>query len=539
FEVRRLAEKYPGLRVETGGRRIYPMESADIVVDRTYFPTPAKSDVENGAGPLTVHVDGIATHVLGWMRSIQREDVAKRPRVSAAGVVDRGWYREGDTVGAQGIESAKEGALRGLRGRRIIHLDSGSEESIEPIPGADVTLTIDAALQARIQAVMSPEAGLARVQAWHASASETQVQNLVVGTPLTGAAVVLEVDSGEVLALVSTPSFTREDLKKRSEWVWKDAVESPWVNRAIGKPYPPGSVVKPLILSAAVTEGLHSLDKTIDCTGHLYPDKPTQFRCWVYKQFGRTHNDYLGRGLVADEAIAMSCNIFFYTLGRALGPDKLPEWFRKFGIGVTPGWGIGPEFAGTIGGAGKNGVIETGDATLMGIGQGPVAWTPLHAADAYATLARGGMFIMPRIVRDERPATRRLTLDPRAVDAGLEGLRRAVNDTEIGTGEHLSYTTAMGGGKEKIFTAPGVSVWGKTGTAEAPDIVADPDGPEGQPPSTMRSGDHSWFVILVGPEHGPARYAVAVIMEYAGSGARVSGPIANQVIMALKAEGYL
>lgn len=538
FDVRRLSEIYPGLRVERGGRRVYPFESMEITLDRSTFPAPARPLLDP---KLTLRVDGVATHLLGWMRSLQREDLDARPPVSrASGEIDRGLYLPGDLVGSQGVEAAHESTLRGLRGRVIDHLDTGSQERIEPAPGDDVPLTIDVMLQARIQAVMTPDAGLARVQPWHASTSETQIQTLPIGTPLNGAAVVVEIDSGEVLACVTTPTFTRTRMREQPDRIWRDPIDAPWVNRAIGKPYPPGSIVKPLILCAAVTEGVHALDHAIDCTGHLYPDKPAQFRCWVYKQFGRTHNDYFGRALVADEAVSVSCNIFFYTLGRALGPERITKWYRAFGVGARPGWGLGPEFEGTLGAPGR--ALEIGDATLMGIGQGPVAWTPLHAASAYATLARGGVVVLPRITRDARPAARRLALDPRAVDAALEGLRRAVNDEQFGTGEHLTFPPGLGGaagGREKIFTARGVSVWGKTGTAEAPDIVTDPDGPGGTDPVIMRRGDHSWFVILVGPERGPPKYAVAVMMEYAGSGARVSGPIANQIILALQAEGYL
>lgn len=553
FEVRRLATIYPGLRVEQGGRRAYPLQTLDVVVDPSSFPAPARPAVVGGTGgaegsaagqgggtvaPIHVRVQGVATHILGWMRELQREDLDRRRRENpSTGDIDPAGYFTGDLVGGQGAEAAFEPILRGSRGRIVEHLDTGTTEVIEPSPGRDVALTIDAHLQARVQAVMDPAVGLAVVQPWQASTSETQLQTLPIGTALHGAAVVLDVDSAEVLALVTTPSFTREQLADNPDSVWKDPLNLPWVNRAIGKPYPPGSIVKPLILSAAVSAGVFALDRAVDCTGHLYPEKPEQFRCWVFKQFGRTHNDYLGRGLVADEAIAVSCNIFFYTLGRELGPERIGQWYRAFGVGEAPAWGLGPEFAGTAGA--RERPLEVGEATLMGIGQGPIAWTPLHAASAYATLARGGVHIKPRLSRDERPVARDLKLDPRAVDAAMHGLHRSANDTQLGTGEHLSYPPATGLAQEKIFNLPGVSVWGKTGTAEAPAIMIDPDGAGPLGRQVARDGDHSWFVVLAGPENKPPRYAIAVIMEYAGSGARVSGPIANQVLHALRAEGYL
>lgn len=106
---------------------------------------------------------------------------------------------------------------------------------------------------------------------------------------------------------------------------------------------------------------------------------------------------------------------------------------------------------------------------------------------------------------------------------------------ETGTGHHLLIDNAI---KENIFNAAGVKVWGKTGTATAPDLRIDPDGPEGPAPAEVAlSGDHSWFVILAGRDR--PRYAIAVMSEYGGSGARVSGPIANQIVHALIAEGYL
>jgi cell division protein FtsI/penicillin-binding protein 2 len=171
----------------------------------------------------------------------------------------------------------------------------------------------------------------------------------------------------------------------------------------------------------------------------------------------------------------------------------------------------------------------------MGIGQGPIAWTPLHAADAYATLARGGVRVRPTVVK--RSAAR---ADPPAapvpswaVDKAMEGLRLAVSD-ERGTGHHLTFED---GGRVPIFDVPGVSVWGKTGTASARRAVSEADG-EGSG-AGVADMDHSWFVVLVGRVGDRPRYAVAVLMEYAGSGGKVSGPIVNQVIRALAAEGYL
>jgi cell division protein FtsI/penicillin-binding protein 2 len=115
----------------------------------------------------------------------------------------------------------------------------------------------------------------------------------------------------------------------------------------------------------------------------------------------------------------------------------------------------------------------------------------------------------------------------------MDGLRQAVNGPHA-TGRTLTFNDIP----EPIFNAPGVQVWGKTGTATAPPIMGpDPDGPGPATPDVIEEGDHSWFVVLAGRDR--PRYAIAVVIDYGGSGGKVSGPIANQIIHALIAEGYL
>ena len=148
-----------------------------------------------------------------------------------------------------------------------------------------------------------------------------------------------------------------------------------------------------------------------------------------------------------------------------------------------------------------------------------------------------GTRIVPRIDRNAPITHSDLRLDADAVDTSLDGLRYSI-EHEWGTGHWFAF--ADGEPRELIFDIPGVTVLGKTGTATAAAVVEDPDGPDGpQPTRVLRDGDHAWFTGLVGPENQPPRYVVTVLVEYAGSGGRVSGPLAEQVIYALKAEGYL
>jgi penicillin-binding protein 2 len=436
------------------------------------------------------------------------------------------------------VEASQENLLRGLRGVQTSRLDSGEREYQAPVRGKDVRLTLDIMLQARVQAAMSPSLGLAVVQDWQRSATQQlPVGAPAIGSALNGAAVVLDIDSGDILAMVSMPSYTREQAKEAPETVYQDPLNVPFLNRALAKPYPPGSIVKPLILNGAVQRGNFSLDQRIACTGYLFPNQPHMFRCWIYKQHnGLTHSQRYGHDLSGSDAIMASCNIFFFTMGKRLGPEGIIATYREFGVGDRFNLGVGQEFPGTLGKSATGSGIGASDAIQMGIGQGPVSWTPLHAANAYATLARGGIKINPRlIVGQARPEPVDLGLDQSAVTEALDGLSRAVNDHE-GTGNHL---TIEGTGEEPIFNAPaGIKIWGKTGTAAAsPLLGADPDGEGPDPKQILAAGDHSWFVIMVGRDR--PRYVIAVVTDFGGSGGKVSGPIANQIVWALVGEGYL
>lgn len=528
FDVRRYFDELPGVRVVDAGSREYPLETMDVNVRLDTLPGPLRSQ-----GVRTLRVRGVATTVLGWMRSeVYAEDTKKRPRIDPdTGTIDPGFYNpDNDRIGHTGIEASQEHRLRGLRGLRIRHLDTGEVEQTEPMAGEDVRLTIDAALQARVQAAMSPELGLTVAQPWHEN------EDVPLEAQLNGAAVVLDISTGEILAMVSTPTFTREDVQQRPETIFNDRINTPWINRATEAIYPPGSIVKALIFAGAIKQGEHTVARHIECTGHLLEGRTTLFRCWIYKRYpGMTHQQTLGHALSGAEALSVSCNIYFYTLGRDLGPEGISAVYRDFGLGETWELGVGNEHPGTIGPINSDAKLTTSDAILMGIGQGPVAWTPLHAAEAMATLARGGLHMKPRILADARVEARDLRLDPSAVREAMKGLWGSVNDQAHGTGSRLIFD----GVREPIFNAPGVDVWGKTGTADAPALIVDLDGEGPSQPTVIRDGDHSWFVVLAGPKGQDPRYAISVMTEYGGSGGKVSGPIANQIVQALVDEGYL
>ncbi|MFG0284374.1 MAG: penicillin-binding transpeptidase domain-containing protein [Phycisphaerales bacterium JB039] len=522
----------PGLRVADSRERAHPFDSVVVEIDGRTLPGPLRTEA---AIPMTV--EGALTHVLGWIREgPTAEDEQRRAayleglgaeerKFVTAGGADRGQYFEGDSVGDRGVEFAQEPRLRGLRGLRRRQLDTGEVFEIAPTPGEDVELTIDAMLQARIMAAMDPALGLASVAEWH------NRDDLPEGTPLYGAAVVIEINTGDVMALVSTPSFSYDQLAENRAAIFADRLNMPYFNRAVSGAYPPGSIAKAILLTAAVTRGAHQLWDPITCNGHYLPDDATRLRCWRYRKdygFG-THG-----ALDAVEALKVSCNIYFYTIGHRLGREGIIEAYRMFGAGEALPLGVGAEAAGVVGPL-KEMTWQYDDA-IMGIGQGKVVWTPVHAANAYATLARGGFHMQPRVVpgasRSDPPVD--LQLDPASVRAALDGLYASANMLH-GTGYQISGE----GWSEPTFNVEGVTVWAKTGTAQSAPRRFDPDDKDGPEPEQVLTGDHAWVVGLVGPEGEGPRYSFAVLMEYAGSGGRVSGPIANQVIHALRAEGHL
>ncbi len=538
---------FPGMEISDNTRRVYPFDSQAVILDRSSFPLPLRDE-----STVRVVVEDLGSLVLGSVRDrVFREDADRRrdaladdeslrERAMTSDGVDRGRYGDLDRVGHTGVESALEHELRGLRGLRTEHLQTRSVEEIPPTPGRDVRLTLDMALQARIRAILDPRVGLTRVQPWHEN------EYMETGVELDAGVVVLDVATGEVLAMVSTPVGPRDGDWGRLGLTSDEAIErfkverSPYVNRAIAKPYQPGSVAKALVLCGAAKLGKYALDERIEATGSLYPDQPTMLRSWIFKKYpGMTHYHQLQRHPDGSDALMVSSNVFFFTLGQRLGPAGIDDVYSMFGVGTPIDLGVGVSWKGSTGvfdGKGGTLPISPEDAIQMGIGQGPVTWTPLHAVDAYATIARGGIEISPRIIRTGgMPEVRNLDLPSWVIRETLDGLHEVVNNREFGTGQRVTYDTVQ----DPIFNAEGIDVWGKTGTATSSPLVIDPDGDGPLESRVVRQGDHSWYVSLVGREGGAPEYAIAVVVDYGGSGGRVSGPINNQIVHALVTEGYL
>ena len=524
-ELRKLSDRFPGaVEVIDAARRVQPWESAEVEISRANLPRPIRSAI-----PLVMTVDGALDHLVGSMRGeTWKGDLERRPfeRITDEGrtEIDLGGYRAGrDSVGSRGFERQFEDRLRGSRGQSIRRLDSQSIERIDPLPGSDVTVTIDAQLQVRVQAVLDARCGLTAVQPWH-----THSDALNIGEALPAAAVIVDVQTGEVLAAASTPLPGAASKGGRAPI----AIESASINRALEAAYPPGSLVKPLVYLAAIAEGVAAEGERIECNGHYFKDRTDAARCWIYRERYKfaTHSSMTGGALGVEEAMARSCNIFYYTLADRLGAERLCAWYRRFGLGTLGGSVPSAEAAARI--DARHDAFST---VSLGIGQGSITVTPLELANAYAMVARGGSVRPPVFVRGEGAATANFPFAPSAVARVLAGLRAVITES-YGTGNHMEYGD---GSRDPIIDAPGVMVWAKTGTAEAPPLKIDRDG-DGVVERTATDADHAWCAALVARQgETMPRYAITVLVEHGGGGGRTAGPVMGAIIGALVTEGYL
>lgn len=517
--------------------RRYPMDRMTVELDRSTLPDPLASDE-----PIEVEVAGVGLHLVGLMRDVWKEDVGEKPLRDRTGKYDLRGYADGDRLGRSGVEQSMELDLRGSRGLRIVNRDTGqTTHLIDPRAGRDVVLSIDIRLQAQVQAILSPEFELMTVLPWHMKTDDPPSR---LGARLNGAAVVIDVASGDILAAVSMPDAPRDLLAEDSDLLWNDLTNQPMLNRAVAVPYQPGSTLKPLVLAAAMSDGVFARDEVIDTPGFLWPDKPTVYRDWYWKKYALLRGELDGKS-----AIQVSSNPFFGILAERLikrfGKQRLPDWYRGFGLGLSPDIRLPEVISGYVGLADRE--LEHNEVCFMAIGQGPVAWTPLQAATAYMRLASRDLYRQPRlVVTPEKTAqpdrATPLKISASARDMALEGMYLSAT-TRQGTTHHLSHPAVAEVNGKPIFNVTGVRVMAKSGTADPGkfrwiDYNRDGEPQEDEIERALR--DHAWVVALVQPEGAPQpTHAIAVVVEYAGSGGQIAGPIVNQIIHALQRHRYL
>ena len=522
-------------RVQMGisSRRDYPYHEMQVTVDRSTLPSPLSHH-----DTVVYSVNHVARHVVGRMRhrvwEQERQAYPYHSRsTSGQSQYNLHGYLFEDPIGAWGIERSMERHLRGRRGWRSSYRDEHTVVIHEPVAGDDVKLTIDIQLQALVAAIMDPEdatLGLMRSRSWHKKPTHKK-KSPKDGEALCGAAIVMDIASGEVLAAVSSPWQVPENIATDRQAIKRwEQVNSPWRNRVVGMPYPPGSTVKPLILAAGYTDGKLGYNQTLPCVpGYLDPSQPHHLRCWYYVATnGEPHPNLTG-----PEAVMRSCNMFFYRLGQRLGTSALGDWYDRFRLGHLTRCGL-PEEIRTHGASG----VSADTVPQMAIGQGPIEWTLVQAAGAYAILARGGV-VHPTFIKTQDGSELSpgyLKLDPRGIELALEGMRLSATDRN-GTTSVLRLPEL----REPIFNIPDVEIYAKSGTAQAPPLrinIKDQQGIEDK--RIVREGNHGWVICLVKrPQSIQPDFVIAVIVEYGGSGGQVGGPIVNQILHAMRSCEYL
>ena len=508
-----------------------------------------QKDVDNFPGVVVVKATRrvypygeVAAHAIGALRPVGendlydfRDEAARRdhprtllshfdrPDPSSDKPGDLHGYLPADDVGAFGIERYMEGPLRGFRGVKLVDINGveNPSEHQEPAPGKKVQSTLDADLQQELtRAVLAPNSVL-RI-------GDDQKQHNI-------ALLIMSLD-GQIITLISTPTFDLNTYPLKVRELAADKVNLPLLNRAISASYPPGSTIKPIVATAALTAGVTTPTDTIVCTGHLYPNKPDAYRCEA--RYGHGPMQLL-------PALEHSCNIYFYTMGIRMHAGPLAQWFRSFGFGATTGLGLREEEDGILLSDRAISHMEPDlaqiEATFMGIGQSGVSATPLQLACAYATLLRDGTVIPPRLILDEqRAATPHITIPPQHLAVVRQGMELVVSG---GTGHklqmriHVAGKTGSATDHQPLFTADGQPVY----DPERPVLRNGQKllGPDGLPELQQKTveGTDAWFAGYV-PANDP-KFIVVAILEFGGHGGVQATPLVKESILALERHHYL
>jgi len=442
--------------------------------------------------PVRIYLDGeILAPIIGYTGEVSKEELEKSEED----------YLSGDITGKHGIEKVFDPYIRGRRGNELVEVNAFGKViknlgRIDPLSGSNVVLTIDAKLQKA---------------AWEAFAG------------LTGAAVVMDPRDGSILAMVSRPSFDPNLFNNgidRDEWtkLQKNPL-NPLSNRAISGQYPPGSTYKMIVAAAALEEGIITPETRIHCGGSFTLGNRT-YRCWNKHGHGSVN---LHRALVE------SCDVYFYTVGKMLGVDKIAHYARRFGLGEATGIELAHEKKGLVPSrdwklARMKEPWQLGETISISIGQGFNLTTPLQLAQAYSALANGGTRWKPHlvqrielsdgsIVKEYLPEKKgELKLSRQTLAALNRGLWGVVNEP---------------GGTGAAARRPYADVCGKTGTSQVIGLPQNEKARRAQKITAFHK-DHALFVCYA-PMKKP-EIVIAVVAENAGGGGAVAAPIARKIL---------
>ena len=493
----------------------------------------------------------VLCHVLGRLGQVSPDQMARDPRGD-----DRlAAYRPGDSVGASGVERLAEEMLRGVRGYQERFLSGAVKDQRSSIDGLDVQLTIDVDLQRRVMEI---------------------VARAVEERPSSpgGSCVIIDVETRQILALVSVPIYDWKKSRDDYASLRDDARQQPLLFRAVQQQYPPGSTIKPVALLAGLSLGVIDPQATGTCDGGLFP-KAEHWHCWTNWRGLPGHGP-----LTAVGAIQHSCNVYFYRLGQRVKAERLTDFYRKFLRGEV---GDGPPPRGTGLIEERPGLIPTlawmrrhhgrgfqvADGRNYAIGQGDVELTPLQVANMFATLA-AGHYRDPILIAnqaDDRPAIEIPGLTQADCEVARRGLYQCVNEVG-GTAYNWARIDELQicGKTGSAQSVPRVVRWRfffKAGTGDEDGVVVTaptleaarerlglPPGArpvrrevaETWPPKDPSKNDyptHAWFGGFT-PYRNP-KIALAVMIEYGGAGGATAGSVGRAVFETLAKDphGYL
>ena len=433
-----------------------------------------------------VYNTALAAHILGTIGPIWQEEWSSNEDTGYVGYADKG-YSMNDLVGKDGVEKAFESYLRGTDGRRLITTDetgkiTGELYTREPQPGGTVALTLDIDLQADVEAALA----------------ET-ISGMIDkdSNERGGAAAVVSVGTGEVLALASYPTYDLSTFNEDYDELVNDQ-RLPMFNRATQGIYAPGSTFKMVTAVAALESGIITPSSIIQDRGIYTYYKDPQPMCWIYSQTGSTH----GR-INVSQAITDSCNYFFYEVGRLTGIRTLDSYASQFGLGQSTGIEIGdssgvlasPEWAES-----HDQEWTDGQTITAAIGQSYNLFTPLQLANYVATLVGGGDHYQAHLLKNVKAYDNSRLLymyDDEPINT-VE-----MSDTTLSAVTRGMHELTVSGSVAYAFENCVVSAGAKTGSAQVGTDIA------------------NGVFVAYAPYEKP-EIAVAIVIEKGGSGAALA-----------------
>lgn len=437
----------------------------------------------------------LAAHVLGRVGKIYKDEYVE--------LKNKG-YAMSDLVGKEGIEKICESYLRGTDGNKNIYYGEaaellGDETQVSAIPGNYVVLTLDANLQ------RAAEESLARnIQAIALSGTGKENKG---GDADSGAAVVIDVKTGDVLALATYPTYDPSTFNQIYNDLLADPAKPLW-NRAISGTYTPGSTFKPLTAIAALSTGAITLNERISCDGVYTVFEDYQPKCWIWAEQRKTHE-------LQDvtKAIENSCNIFFYETGRRTGIDAISEYANKMGLGEKTGIELTEEVSGNVANPEYKAKLNKnsddpndrrwmgGDTIQAAIGQSLSVFTPIGLANYAATIANGGTRYRTHIIKSVHSSVdgKLIYENSPVVENSVE-----ISDDNLAAVKKGMLGVADEGSAKQIFSGYPISVGGKTGTAQI----------------SKRASNNALFISFA-PFDEP-EIAIAVVIEHGYRGANAA-----------------